>query len=591
MNTLILGVRVLLFVLSTFGYLTLLHQRVHVKIEFLPAVVFAGQICILFLGGLLNLLPLTVLCLFLGGIILALFSWKNRKFYRDFLCPGYIFYAVSCLYFFFLFKGQVFSSYDNFSHWALVVKQMLLTDRFPNFQDEIILFQSYPLGSSVFIYYVSKIVSTSSEGCRMSAQTMLSLSMILPLFTSLRIQSGRQAEKQKIAGILLVLGASSFLLSYNNWPTELLVDALLPLTGAAGFLLLEEELSQEKKITLLSLPLAVSVILIKNSGIFFWALMVLKIMCFWTRNRKTADIKEKLSWGSLVLLPLFVLLLWKKHVEYVFPSGMTALHSMSFDAYASNIQDKSSSGVLSQILNAFIGKVVSGRGFLCLLLILLLVSVLSILWKQSLRPWGKTALCITAVFTAYQLGNLGMYFFSMPAGEAVVMAGYDRYYRSIIIWCFFLCIFRVLNWLMEQKPIPAGVLVLLLLLLFHRMGGSLDILKRFPENSTRAELERIMDTYPMVSSPACLIYIPADDSWYTYHLAKYLLYSPTIDVHITSSEEELAAAIETAVSLGYDYFINLDSNNEMIQNYCQEAYGLPNGTPFMALQELQDPLP
>ena len=233
MNTLILGVRVLLFVLSTFGYLTLLHQRVHVKIEFLPAVVFAGQICILFLGGLLNLLPLTVLCLFLGGIILALFSWKNRKFYRDFLCPGYIFYVVSCLYFFFLFKGQVFSSYDNFSHWALVVKQMLLTDRFPNFQDEIILFQSSPLGSFVFIYYVSKIVSTSSEGCRMSAQTMLSLSMILPLFTSLRIQSGRQAEKQKIAGILLVLGASSFLLSYNNWPTELLVDALLPLTGAA----------------------------------------------------------------------------------------------------------------------------------------------------------------------------------------------------------------------------------------------------------------------------------------------------------------------------------------------------------------------
>lgn len=579
MNILLLGIRTFLFALSIFGYLNFLHHCTRLKVEFLPAVTFSGQICILFLGGLFNLLALTTAALLLAGILFALLSWKVRRSYRDFLCPGYLFFVGACLYFLFLFKGQVFNSYDNFSHWALVVKQMILTDRFPNFQDNIILFQSYPLGSSVFVYYVSKIISTTSEGCQMLAQTMLILSMLLPLFAF--------AQKQKALNAILGIGASVFVLSYNIWPTELLVDTLLPVTGAAGFLLLEEELSQEKKFTWLSISVAVSVILIKNSGIFFWALMAVRLFFSWLSNRKTVQKTEQLSWISLILLPLFALLLWKKHVEYVFPTGMTALHSMSIKAYAANIQEKSGD-VLSQILRAFIGRFLSGHSFLLLLLILVFAAILSYLSKQKMRPWWKTALVITLVFLTYQMGNLAMYFFSMPEGEAIVMAGYDRYYRTIIIWCFVYVISRIMKWLDEQKPIPTGVLILLLLFLFHEMGGNLNILKREPENSTRAELEHIMNTYSMVPSSACLIYIPADDSWYTYHLAKYIFYSNTIDVHITSDQEELAAAIETAVNLGYDYFINLDQNNEMIKTYCEKAYGLPQDTPFMALQTLRE---
>ena len=40
MNTLLLGLRVLLFALSTFGYLTVLHKKTKLPVEFLPAIVF-----------------------------------------------------------------------------------------------------------------------------------------------------------------------------------------------------------------------------------------------------------------------------------------------------------------------------------------------------------------------------------------------------------------------------------------------------------------------------------------------------------------------------------------------------------------------
>ncbi len=575
MSTLLLGLRTLLFALSILGYLAFLHKHTQVKLEFLPAVTFAGQICILFLGGILNILSLTVTGLLATGLAFLLLSIKSHFDFRKFLCPAYVFFAVSCLYFLFLLKGQVFNSYDNFSRWALLIKQMLLTNRFQSFQGSIILFQAYPLGSSVFVYFVSKIISPVSEGCQMFAQTMLSLSMILPLFSC--------AKKQKALNVLLSTGASIFLLSYNITPGELLVDTLLPLTGAAGFLLLEDELSEEKKLTWLSVPLAASAILIKNSGIFFWALMAGRILLYWIQNNKKASYSEKLSWIGLLLLPLFTLLLWKKHVEYVFASSMDSPHSMSLQAYAANIQEKYGEA-MAQIVQAFAGKVFSERSLLYLLVILLFAAIASFIWKQRLMPWVKTALLILCVYAVYQLGNLCMYIFSMPMGEAVVMAGYDRYYRTIIIWCFVYTMYQLFLWLDAQRSITAGSLVFVLFICFYLMGGSPAILKRTPKGSTRAQLEQIMETYPMLSSPACLIYIPQDDSGYTYHLTKYLLYTPTVDVHITSDQEELAASIHTAIELGYDYFINLDQENEMIRSYCQEAYGLSGDVPFMELR-------
>ena len=211
MNTLLLGLRVMLFSLSTFCYLTFMHKKTRLPVEFLPAIVFCGQICVLFAAGILNLLSLSVWLLFGAGLLLAVLSLRDHRLYRDFLCPGYVFFALSCLYFLLMLKGQVFKSYDNFTHWALVVKQMLLTDRFPTFQDPLILFQAYPLGSSSFIYYVCCLISRVSEGCQMFAQVMLSLSMILPLFSCIR--------KQRFTSIFLMLGSTLFFLSYNTVPS------------------------------------------------------------------------------------------------------------------------------------------------------------------------------------------------------------------------------------------------------------------------------------------------------------------------------------------------------------------------------------
>lgn len=100
MNTLLLGLRVLLFALSTFGYLTVLHKKTRLPVEFLPAIVFCGQICVLFAAGILNLLSLSVWLLFGAGFFwlcfpfgitdcTGIFSARVMCFSR---CPVFTFY-------------------------------------------------------------------------------------------------------------------------------------------------------------------------------------------------------------------------------------------------------------------------------------------------------------------------------------------------------------------------------------------------------------------------------------------------------------------------------------------------------------------
>ena len=79
MSVLLLGIRVLLFALSILGYLTFLHQYTQLKLEFLPAVTFSIQICILFLGGILNILPMTTAGLLICGLFLLISALKDRK--------------------------------------------------------------------------------------------------------------------------------------------------------------------------------------------------------------------------------------------------------------------------------------------------------------------------------------------------------------------------------------------------------------------------------------------------------------------------------------------------------------------------------
>lgn len=153
------------------------------NIYFLPAFTISLQVTVLFYAGILNCLEPAVLLMFGAGILFAVYylytDFKNVV--HAYWNGGYLFLTVSFCLLLLACRERMFVWYDNFSHWALVVKNMLLTDRFPSFQDTKIIFQEYPLGIASYIYYFAKMV-LNSEALQMAAQGFMMLSFILPLF-------------------------------------------------------------------------------------------------------------------------------------------------------------------------------------------------------------------------------------------------------------------------------------------------------------------------------------------------------------------------------------------------------------------------
>ena len=166
--------RLFVFMLSTIGWWQTIKQYSDIDINYIPSLTNAIQAIILFFCGLLNLLLEGAIALFLFGLAFLIKQIpKRKKIAFDFSLNAHMGYLF--LFGFFVvvavfLKGKLFTHYDNFSHWGLVVRKMLETNRFPNFQDSLILFQEYPLGTATYIYYFCQFIS-SSESTQMLAQT------------------------------------------------------------------------------------------------------------------------------------------------------------------------------------------------------------------------------------------------------------------------------------------------------------------------------------------------------------------------------------------------------------------------------------
>ena len=290
--------KLLLFVISTFGTFELIRKISgdEVNIYFLPSLTAAIQVCVLFAAGLLNLLPEAVYALYLvgfAGFIYSVCKNKGLSSLKSYLNPGYILTFALLLIFAVYLRGKVFTHYDNYSHWGLVVKRMLETNRYPNFKDTLIQFQEYPLGSSTYIYYFTKLTRTS-ESFQMLAQTYVMLAAMLSLYSF--------AKQNHLAVSVVMVSFVNYVFWYNDEITDLLVDTLLPLVGICGLLFAYQHCKEGRKCMLcFAACYMVQVMQIKNSGIYFVILTAIFILS--STNNHHIYISRIMRRGTVSVLP------------------------------------------------------------------------------------------------------------------------------------------------------------------------------------------------------------------------------------------------------------------------------------------------
>lgn len=479
------ALRLFLFSFSTIGFIMFIERKTKIQVEFIPIITISLITTVLFFGSLLNLLPFTTLALFLigaylfGNIIFKKYKQhKIIKLFSKYMTPGVILLIIASIFFLGIFQNQRLLHYDNFSHWAVIVKNMVIDNRLPNIENPTVTFNSYPPGSALFIYYFMKIVGVS-EGFALFAQMLIILSSILTLFSYssfsiIDMIRFREKPTKKIFISVILIFTSIYLLNGPSSVHNLLVDTLLSVIGIALFSLIYYYFNHPSKIFISVFLLSFFLTLIKNSGIFFslLALVFYGISLFW-RYKKSDKRVVKLIQEKYYLLfpfisPLLANNLWSKHVSLVYPSDSLGKHTMSIDAYIQNFNDKSALEI-DQISQVFFDTL--SNGYLDKIIFLVFVIILLIILKfVSTKKIDKsllfTGILDIVVFTLYGLGLWGMYLFSMPTNEAINLAGFWRYMDTIMSFIIGVTAVILANYLSNIKvkrvAIISNVLVLIL---------------------------------------------------------------------------------------------------------------------------------
>lgn len=547
-SKLFICLRFFLFIFSGYGYIQFL--RKFIRTEFCFGLLFSGVSCVLFFAGILNLLRVVTWTLFLFGLILAVYSVQQNKRVHDIICVGTVFFLASVLFLLVLLYGSKFTTYDDFSHWAMAAKVLIDSHRFPNFQDDFIIFTSYPLGSACFIYYFTQILGSSAEWIQMYAQNILMAGMLTSLF----------AFSKKILSALFTAFICVCLLCSNRHLFELLVDNLLPIVAlsAASFCLYYSRGLKDRLFYVL--PYVVFLLTIKNSGLLF-SVLLCGYIWFTLRHE---DIDSK-TWLILFAVPVMTLVLWQAHVRQVFPHGMTGKHSLSLSYYKQIFMGKQLSDIWI-IVKAMAAREfsVSNRG----LWVLITGILLWIFWRrftrQPCRDVGSSILFAGISYALYQIGTLGMYLFSMPTAEAVVLGSYDRYHRTIITFIAGLILVEIMRTVQQTKnsdtcTAPPAVLctaLVALIALCTALNPNFSYLRRQQLDGTeRNRFDCLIAEYDISSGSNYLLVAQDEGEGYLYFLTQYLLWPQ----HLVIKTEDAI----TLDDLSYiDYIIVLDESEK-----------------------------
>ena len=366
-------------VCSLWGCFYFLYRICRVPFWFVPVTGMAGFSLGLFGGALAGKRSLLADLLLAAGLagtgyfVRQLFG-RNVRFRP--LRPEEWCMAAGMAGFAFLSLQMPLTHYDNFSHWALVVKDLLLTGELPGADTSLIPFRDYPPGTSVFIFYICRYLG-HSQGMMLLAQNSVLLACFFALF-------GMVEERRRFL-LYSFLGMGCAMLSYLNLTiriNNLLVDFLLPLLALASIAYSCRERENVRLFAVQILLLGFTGI-VKGTGIFFAG--TAGICGIWRMIRNTKhgsggrDPGGKVarrSWlaaaaATMVIGGAAPFLLWQDHVR--------------------------------TDLAGFEGKF------------------------QITASFGKETFLGILLLAVYYGGLLYLYLYAMPEEEAVRLAGFSRY--------------------------------------------------------------------------------------------------------------------------------------------------------------------
>lgn len=406
----------ILIILSFMGFSSYLKEKFLLDNYFIPFVLATTYILTIYIAALFSFMKIWVYAINIIGLAI-LFTYKSKRYIIKSLFPSYFLFFLGLLVFTIYLYNKKSFWYDDYSHWGVISRLLLEKDGLNSAADYTIDFKSYPQASAYFLYGIGKFVGYS-EGKLFIANTMLMYSACFCFFYCLK-------GKNFIYGLPIV----AFALFYDTRPYTLYVDSLLSAFAFAIFSFYLY-LRENKKAVFFTIPMFASLVLLKNSGLI---LAIFLIIFYIFYERKNALVLT----GCNLLAVIISYLSWSFHVKSEF--GTLSKHQMSIAAYSKELHSKDME-IISKISKLFAKAIISDWFMLMFFAILVIIYFI---YNRDKRI-KKVGSISFIVYVFYALGLYLMYLFSMPTHEALWLASFDRYNRTIHILIFMSAFFYLL---------------------------------------------------------------------------------------------------------------------------------------------------
>jgi hypothetical protein len=548
-------VRMLLFILSIYGFKWFLQQFLGLN----PRIGWIAACClnilVLYFGAFAGVLDATVSALAVIGWLLTGYVLYRNFRQKQFFQPKFNLVAVGLLFYLILFVFTLLNTKlehpDNFSHWATIVKFLYTESRLPTAADTIISFGSYPLGSSLFVYYAAKMMGFS-DATMLIGQFLLIYSCVIALFAPIRDDSRTLVVAMNFS-LLAIFNYFNISIRMNN----LLVDFLLPLLTLAGLAGIYSMRQNIKALSVCFILIASVLSLIKNSAIFFVGILFIYYLYTVVVARKSFGkfwnlLINVLSVFGTALVPY---VMWTIHVGQEFSSSK---HAVSLSAYQQIFLEKDAS-ITAKITENFMAALmdlssIPSQGVLLFNFLMIGSYIIIRYFVKRNNSLLRYTLAVDLIIITYYIGIYFMFLFSMPTEEALVLAGFERYASSIIIFSLgvaMMVLSREIDYSLFEQGIQSrnhrsfknlttkkvyqfsgvGLLFFAVIMLLSENNG-MKYNNTMYKNSLPYAFSKITENQMMMNSERYLIISSNNDSVENYLITsfgKYFLYSPNVE--------------------------------------------------------------
>lgn len=311
-----------------------------------------GQIIVLYCFAMFDWLRIgiwTIIgsgCLLFIARIISLFIGKGRLRYEGLHIFDLWMFILGIIMGNILYHSPLIQ-YDNFSHWAVIVKFLTFTGHLPGTSDAIISFTSYPPAVALFMTEFVSLVGFS-DGTMLVAQFILIWAASYTIFAVLRDRT-RALTSLILCFTISIANVFNIAIRFNN----LLVDYVLPIITVAGIAGLYAYRRQPKLQCLHMASFSATLLLVKNSGAFFVAVLSIYFLYLLFTETTSHGFKHVLLLlgrftGTLIIaiLPFYW---WSLHLRIF----KVSKHEISAQAYKSQLSSESSR-VIERIGHKFI---------------------------------------------------------------------------------------------------------------------------------------------------------------------------------------------------------------------------------------------